>query len=120
MCLSTRELVLRCCADLAEQQAKVVGSPEHKYGELTLSVGYLIEREVIEVAVVKGDNLSPTDKNGKDTNASHPLVSCILLLPSLSVLLFLVLHNIISSLFSGICLACVLPLLTVSTHGCHY
>eukprot|EP00731_Ephydatia_muelleri_P029253 Em0020g897a len=77
MCLSTRELVLRCCADLAEQQAKVVGSPEHKYGELTLSVGYLIEREVIEVAVVKGDNLSPTDKNG----FSDPYVE-IALLPS--------------------------------------
>ena len=77
LCLSTRELVLRCCADLAEQQAKAVGSPEHKYGELTLSVGYLKEREVIEVAVVKGDNLPPIDKNG----FSDPYVE-IALLPS--------------------------------------
>ena len=51
MCLSTRELVLRCCADLAEQQAKVVGSPEHKYGELTLSVGYIREKAALEVTV---------------------------------------------------------------------
>ena len=69
MCLSTRDLVLRCCADLAEQQAKAVGSPEHKLGELTLSVGYLKEKAVVEVAVVKGDNLPAIDKNGTRTMA---------------------------------------------------
>ena len=51
MCLSTRELVLRCCADLAEQQAKALGSPEHKYGELTLSVGYIKEKAALEATV---------------------------------------------------------------------
>ena len=57
MCLSTRNLVLRCCADLAEQQAKAVGSPEHKLGELTLSVGYIKEAGNIEVTIFQGQSL---------------------------------------------------------------
>ena len=64
MCLSTRELVLRCCADLAEQQAKVVGSSEHKYGELTLSVGYIKETGNVEVTIFQGHNLPVLDMIG--------------------------------------------------------
>ena len=64
MCLSTRDLVLRCCADLAEQQAKAVGSPEHKLGELTLSVGYLKEKAVVEVTVLQA-KLSEGRKSSK-------------------------------------------------------
>ncbi|KAL5473219.1 hypothetical protein EMCRGX_G027672 [Ephydatia muelleri] len=67
MCLSTRELVLRCCADLAEQQAKVVGSSEQKYGELTLSVGYIKEMGNVEVTVFQGRNLPKCDKKFSDT-----------------------------------------------------
>ena len=64
MCLSTRDLVLRCCADLAEQQTKAVGSPEHKLGELTLSVGYIREAGNIEVTIFQGHNLPGLDKSG--------------------------------------------------------
>ena len=63
MCLSTRDLVLRCCADLAEQQAKAVGSPEHKLGELTLSVGYLKEAGNIEVTIFQGHNFPQFDSS---------------------------------------------------------
>ena len=64
MCLSTKDLVLRCCADLAEQQTKAVGSPEHKLGELTLSVGYIKETGNIEVTIFQGRNLPGLDKSG--------------------------------------------------------
>ncbi|KAL5473221.1 hypothetical protein EMCRGX_G027674 [Ephydatia muelleri] len=75
MCLSTRELVLRCCADLAEQQAKVVGSSEHKYGELTLSVGYIKETGNVEVTIFQGRNLPALDKSG----LSDPYIELALL-----------------------------------------
>ena len=64
MCLSTRDLILRCCADLAEQQAKAVGSPEHRFGELTLSVGYIKETGNIEITIFQGRNLPGLDKSG--------------------------------------------------------
>ena len=64
MCLSTRDLILRCCADLAEQQAKAVGSPEHRFGELTLSVGYIKEKAVVEVTVLQA-KLADGKRNSK-------------------------------------------------------
>ena len=54
--LSSRELVLRCCADLAEQQTKAVGSPEHKYGELEYSLAYIRPRSLVAITVVQTKN----------------------------------------------------------------
>eukprot|EP00731_Ephydatia_muelleri_P029267 Em0020g911a len=62
--LPTRELVLRCCADLAEQQANVVGSSEHKYGELEYSLAYIRPRSMVAVTVVQAKNLGMEEHQG--------------------------------------------------------
>ena len=42
-----------------------MGSPEHKLGELTLSVRYLKEKAVVEVTIVSAKNLPGLNRNGK-------------------------------------------------------
>ena len=63
--LNSDELIVKCCADMVEQQAKVAGQPEHKHGTLSLSVCYLTQKGVMEVTVGRAFNLPGTGKKGK-------------------------------------------------------
>ena len=44
-----------------------MGSPEHRFGELTLSVGYIKETGNIEITIFQGRNLPGLDKSGTYT-----------------------------------------------------
>eukprot|EP00731_Ephydatia_muelleri_P029266 Em0020g910a len=73
--LNSDELIVKCCADMVEQQAKVAGQPEHKHGTLSLSVCYLTQKGVVEVTVGRAFNLPGTGKKG----TLDPLVEASLL-----------------------------------------
>ena len=72
MCLSPPDLILRCCADLAEQQTKAVGLSEHRFGELSLNVGYRREKEALEVTIISAQNLPGLNKNGEAPGVISP------------------------------------------------
>ncbi|KAL5473224.1 hypothetical protein EMCRGX_G027677 [Ephydatia muelleri] len=62
--LSTNGLMLRCCIDLSQQQAKALLSSVNKFGTLFLSTAYLQSEAELEVTLHYGKDLPALDKNG--------------------------------------------------------
>ena len=73
--LNSDDLIVKCCADMVEQQTKAASQPEHKLGTLSLSVCYLTQKGVVEVTVGRAFNLPGTGKKG----TLDPLVEVSLL-----------------------------------------
>lgn len=63
--MSGKDLIVKFLCDLSETQKYA----EHRAGTLDISVGYLMDKEVVEVSVIQARNLPGTGKWSKNCNA---------------------------------------------------
>ena len=71
--LSTDELILRFCSELADIQTAITDA---RLGMLLLSISYNQEREAIKVIIVEGKNLPAMDRSGNYLTSQNNTSLC--------------------------------------------